>query len=239
MRLGIVFVEEMRVVGADDFHAVFPCQLDEDGVDSLLHFVGLAVGFLRRILHFVALQLDVVVVAPYIMEPLDCFFGSGQIAPVYLLGHFSADAGRADDEAFVVLLQVAVVGAGTHVEAIDPRTRDELDEIVVAREVLGKHDEVPARLVLLPLVHVFVAATRYVHLAAEDGLEGFLPFLLPFAVDGVADVVELFDAEHVAVVGESHAAHAVGYGLVHHLLDGGLTVEQRVLRVNVEVYEVV
>ena len=120
MCFGIVLVEEVRVVGADELHAVLACQFDEDRVHALLHFVGLTVGSLCGVLHLVALQLQVVVVAPDVVEPADCFFCTFHVAPCYLLGHFAADAGRADDESLVVLSQVLVVGTGSHVEAIYP-----------------------------------------------------------------------------------------------------------------------
>ena len=218
---GIIFVEEVGVVCADELDAVLACQLDEHGVDLLLHFVCLAVGYLIGVGHFVALQLEVVVVAPDVVEPSDGLFGACQVAACYLPGHFAADAGGADDESLVELGQVLVVGARPHVEAVDPRARDELDEVVVAGQVLGQHDEVPARLVLLSaFVHVLVAAACHVHLAAEDGLEGLQPLLLAVLVHLLAVVVQVLYAEHVAVVGEGQAAHAVGDGLVHHPFDG-------------------
>ena len=42
-------------------------------------------------------------------------------------------------------------------------------------------------------------------------------------------VVELFDAEHVAVVGDGNALHAVLHGLVHQAAHAGLPVQQGVL----------
>ena len=224
---GVVLVEEVGVVGADELYAMLACQLDEDGVDPFLHFVGLAVGHLCGVCHLVALQLQVVVVAPDVVEPLDGLLCSCQVAVLNLLGHFAADAGGADDESFVELCQVLVVGARTHVEAIDPGARDKLDEVVVALQVLCQHDEVPAGLVFLAsLADVLVSAAGYIHFAAEDGLEGLQPLLLPVLVDRLAVVVQLLDAEHVAVVGECHAAHAVADGFIDHLLDGCLSVEQ-------------
>ena len=50
----------------------------------------------------------------------------------------------------------------------------------------------------------------------------------------LADVVEkLFYAEHVAVVGDGNALHAVLHGLVYQPADAGLAVEERILRVDV------
>ena len=78
-----------------------------------------------------------------------------------------------------------------------------------------------------------VASSCHVHLAAEDGLEGFQPFLLPSFVDLLAVVKELLYTEHVAVVGDGYAAHSVRNGLVNHPGYLGHAVEQGKLCVNV------
>ena len=51
-------------------------------------------------------------------------------------------------------------------------------------------------------------------------------------------VVKLLDTEHIAVVGNGDAGLAVAHGLVHQPGDGGLSVEDRILRVNVKMYEI-
>ena len=38
------------------------------------------------------------------------------------------------------------------------------------------------------------------------------------------------------MIGERHSAHTIGHGLVYETRNGGLTVEQRVIGVNVQVY---
>ena len=97
---------------------------------------------------------------------------------------------------------------------------------MIARQVLGQDDEVPAGLVLLAFPDALIAAAGHVHLAAEDGLEGLFSLLFPVLIDFFAVVKELLDTEHVAMVGEGHAAHSVGDSLVHHTFDGCLPVEQ-------------
>jgi hypothetical protein len=78
----------------------------------------------------------------------------------------------------------------------------------------------------------------YVHFAAEDGFERFLPVSFALLVDAVAVVEEIFDAEHVAVVGDGHAFHAVVDSFVDKPLYTRLSVEDRVISVYVEVYEI-
>ena len=93
MSFRIVFVEEVRVVGADELYAVLLCQVDEDGIDAFLHFVGFAIGLLCRVGHFMTLQLDVVVVAPNVVEPLDCLFCALEVTVLNLPWNFAANAG--------------------------------------------------------------------------------------------------------------------------------------------------
>ena len=47
----------------------------------------------------------------------------------------------------MVLLQQLLVDTGAIVVAIDPGAGDHLDEVLVAREVLGQQDEVPATII--------------------------------------------------------------------------------------------
>ena len=135
-------------------------------------------------------------------------------------------------------LQVVAVGTGTHIEAVDPRTADQFDKVLVAFIVFGQHNEVPSALVaLVGLAHLLLAV-GHIHFATENGLEGFQSFLLALSVHLVAIVEQFLHAEHIAVVGESHAAHAVANGFVHKFLDARLSVENAIIGVYVKVYEV-
>ena len=64
-------------------------------------------------------------------------------------------------------------------------------------------------------------------------LDGSLGRLILF----VDVVYELLDAVHHAMVGDCHAGHAVGHGFVDNGRDGRLPVKERVLTVDVKVYE--
>ena len=96
---------------------------------------------------------------------------------------------------------------------------------------------VAAHVALVALESLLTVA-RHIHLTAEDGLERGLALVLELAVDGLAVVEELLDAEHIAVVGDGHAAHTVGHSLVYEPLHGRLSVENGVVCVNVEVDEI-
>ena len=102
--------------------------------------------------------------------------------------------------------------------------------------VLRQHDEVIARVVVHALVLVVHRAAGYVHLAAEDRLERRFALLLPAFVDLGAVVRELLDAEHHAVVRDGHAFHPVGHGLVDQPCHLRLSVQDGVVRVDVQMY---
>ena len=171
MGLGILFVDKVAVVGTDVFHTALLGQFQQFGIHLDLFGVGFAVSPDVAVRNLMALEFQVIVLAEHLLEPHHGFFGLLHAALHDLLRNFTAQTGRADNESFVEQLQVFVVGAWTHVEAVDPRAGDELDEVVVALFVLGQHDQVPARLVDAFELEAFVAASGHIHFAAENRLE--------------------------------------------------------------------
>ena len=119
----------------------------------------------------------------------------------------------------MVAFEVGTVSARTIVIAIHPRTTHELDEVLIALKVLGQHDKMIAAVVVHLLHHVFLAASRHIHLAAENGLERLLALFLPTLIEAAHIIVEFLDAKHIAMVCDGHAAHSVGHGLVNEFLD--------------------
>ncbi len=110
------------------------------------------------------------------------------------------------------------------------------------------------------LMQIFIG---HIHLAAKYGLEDFLAQLgglglcfgcgsliaggagfgstsfgildgsfglTVFLIDGVE---KLLDAKHIAMVGDGHSGHTVGYRLVDEIAYRGLAIEERVLRMYV------
>ena len=235
---GVVLIDKVAVVGADQLDAVFLSQLHQHLVGLLLQREGLAVGALMRVAHLVALKLQIVVVAEQILIPFNGFPCSCDVVLQNLRRHFACYTCRADDKVLMILLQVLAVSTRTHVIAVHPCARHQLDEVLVSVVVLGEDDEVIASHVAFLLHTVRLLAVCHVHLASEDGLERLLALLLQLTVHLVAVVEQLFHAEHIAMIGYRHTAHAVGNGLVDELLNGRLAVEERVVRVDVQMYEV-
>ena len=94
-----------------------------------------------------ALELEVEVLPEDPLEPLDAPLCLIYIAVHDVLWDLSPEAGGGDDDPLVVLLQQFLIYTGAIVVAVYPGTRDHLDEVLVAREVLGQQDEVPATII--------------------------------------------------------------------------------------------
>ena len=185
-----------------------------------------------------ALQFQIIVIAKHALMPFDGLARSGNVAGEYFLGHFTCYAGRTNNEVLVVALQVDAVGTGPHVIAVDPRPRNQFDEVLVSVIVLGKYDQMVTALVFTSVFLFLGSMLGHIHLAAEDRLEGLFSFFLEFLVDTVAIVEKLFDAKHVAMVGDSHSPHAVGNSLVDKSFDARLSVENRIICMYVKMNEI-
>ena len=102
--------------------------------------------------------------------------------------------------------------------------------------VLGEQYKMVVGTVQFLAVALLLAAGSHIDLTTYDRLE-MLTLLLKFVIDFVAVVLELLDAHHVAVVSHCNASHTISYSLVYQLLDVGLAVQQRVLRMNMKMNE--
>ena len=221
----ILLIHEMGIVGTDEFDTIFLSQFDEYLIRLLLQGESLAVCPLHGVGHLMPLQLQIVVVAPKALVPLDGLAGTCNIAFQDLRRHFASDTGRADNQILVVFLKFHTVCTWAVIESVDPGIADEFDEVLIAVGILGQHDEVIAAKVFLCLFQAFVSTTGHIHLATEDRFERFEAFLLTFFVHPDADVVKFFDTEHIAVIGNGHASHAVLNSFVYKPLDTRLSIE--------------
>ena len=118
--LAVFFVNEVAVVGANQFDMVFLREFLEFFVDLFLQGIGVSVGTDGGVFDFMAHKLQVIVVAKDFFIPEDGFvdfLGSGFHD---FLRDFAAKACRTDNEPFVVFFEVGGVGARTHIETVDP-----------------------------------------------------------------------------------------------------------------------
>ena len=125
------------------------------------------------------------------------------------------------DQPLRVLLEQLPVDPGLVVVALEVAERGELDQVRVALVRLGEE-----RQVRVPL-RLRAAVVRDVHLAADDGLDALLS-RLPMELDGAGER---------PVVGERDGRHLEPCRLRHEVGDPARPVEDRVLRVDVEMDE--
>ena len=79
MSLGILTIHKMSIVRTDKLHAILLSQFYKHLVSLLLQRERLTIGADIRISHFVALKLQIVVVAPQTFMPLYSLAGTGNI----------------------------------------------------------------------------------------------------------------------------------------------------------------
>ncbi len=214
---GVLGHHVVDVVGADEAHAHLGGHLRDLGVELLLRH-----AVVRR--DALLLDLEVEVVA----EQAGVGFGPsprrGEVALLDRLAHDAAHACRGAHEAFVMLLEQRQVDARLVVEPARGRLAHDRHEVAVARLVLREQQQVEQRrLALAPGARL----RREVRLTPDDRLD---PALLGCAV-------ELDGAVHGAVVGERDGVLSDLGGAGYQTGDAGMPVEERVLRVRVQVDE--
>ncbi|MNK84344.1 hypothetical protein D3C87_1041910 [compost metagenome] len=173
------------------------------------------------------MQLQVKVVSEDPLVPEGGLLGFFAAALQDMLRNLASQAGRQGDQALGVLFEQFFVDARLVVEALGMALRDELDEVAVARAVLGKEDQVVVCLAVLGRGLLEAGSRSDVGLATDQGLD--TRFL------GLA--VELDGPVHHAVIGEGERRHLVFGRTLDQFADAARAVEERVLGVDVAVNE--
>ena len=93
VRLGILLIDKVGIVSTHQFHAILLRQFYQHLVRLLLQGEGLTIGADGGVFHFMALQLQIVVVAPKTFVPLDGLTGTSDITLQNLRWHLSGDTG--------------------------------------------------------------------------------------------------------------------------------------------------
>ena len=173
----------------------------------------------------VVLELDVKAVPEHLLVFPDVALGQLDVAGDDGPGDLGAQAPGEADNALGVLGQDLPVGAGVVVEALEPRLRADLDEVVIAGVVGRQQRQVVGLVGVLALGRLLVAvASEEVALHPEDRLDARRPTRL----------VELERPVHDAVVGDGAGRHVVvGHGL-EHLCDTARPIQHRVLRMRMK-----
>ena len=220
LRVGVLLSEVVQVIGADDFEAHLSGKLAQRVVETRL--ADAVVGHDLRAL---VLQLDVeVVLAEDVDEGLRPLLGDFVLTAIDGLGNDAGDTSAGCQDAVVILAQRLERDTRLVVEAIGRGVRYDAHEVAVAAIVLCEQDHV---IELGTLVTRERGIGREVDLAADDGLDAGL--------DG--RLVELRAAVHVAVIGDGNCGHAELLGPRAELADARRAIEQRILRMHVQVHE--
>ena len=167
-------------------------------------------------------------------SPLVVLFGAGFDALAQVVGDGGAEVAVDGDQALAPAFERALVHPRLVVEALEVAVGGQLDQVAPALLVAGQQDQVESavgdavRLLVAAVRGLRLDVGRHVRLDAEDRLDVLLP----------AGLVEGDGAEQVAVVGQRYRVHAEPGDAVDQGAHPVAAVEQRVLRVEVEVDEV-
>ena len=229
----VFLAQEVDVVGGDYLGVGLLRQLKNSLGGNQLLLVDLRAE--TRDLSVVEHYLQVVVIAEDPFVPGDGCARSVHVARKDVLGDLSGEAGRAADKVFVILLHHFVAYARAVVHSLYVPRGHYLHEVFVAGVVLGEKYEVivPSVVVVLQMV---VVVTRDVDFAADDGLDDVVAVGV-FVALVVGPTEELLDSVHVAVVGDGHCGHPQLACTLEELPDVRKTVKNRILSVEMEVYE--
>jgi len=109
------------------------------------------------------------------------------------------------------------------IEAVDIAQRTQFAEVAVTFCVFGEDELVMA--VVAGSAEKFAARHlfHYIEFTTQHRLDTYL----------FGCFVKLEGTEHVAVIGQCHGFHAIGFGFLYHVVDRGLTVEEGILRMYV------
>ena len=216
--LGVRLGRVVQVVRGDERDRQRVGQLDQVRVDRVL--VGDAV----------VLQLDEEAVASEdVLPPARRLTGVGMAPLEDQARHLPVETPGRADEALAVLGEHLHVDAGLVVRTLERRRRRELQEVAVARDVLREDGDVLDRLRrVIGFVLREPGAAGEVQLAAEDRLDPSL----------AARRVEVDEPVERAVVGDRERRHPELDGLGDELAHARGAVEHRILRVAMQVREV-
>ncbi len=130
----------------------------------------------------------------------------------------SIEAAAERDEPVAVGRQKFLVDSRLVVESIEVCERDEFDEVLVSRVVLGEQGEMEGVLPVLACLAFCMLTSSDVRLNPNNGFDSRFFRLL----------VKLDCSEKIAVVGERYGRHPAGFDFLHQLRDPDRAIKQRV-----------
>ena len=186
MELAILPQEVMGIVGSHQPQIVFFCQRDDARHGLLL---------LRQA---VILNLDeIIFLAKDIQIFLQGLFCPEHIPPDNPGRHLSGNTGTKADEPLAVFPQQLLVHSGLVVHALSIGTRHQLHQILIAFVVFCQKNQMIVS-GAIHLVLLMAVPGSHINLAANNRVNAL----------SLADLVELHDAKHIAMIRYSNMLHA-------------------------------
>ncbi|CAB4581041.1 unannotated protein [freshwater metagenome] len=172
-----------------------------------------------------------------ILKSCSLFERAALVAIHERLQHLPTETTAGNDQSVVMFFKKLPVDLGLHVITLEKRPARKLDEVLVARGILGQRSEVVVR-----LSAAFRLATRIVHTTPAGGALGAT--VVGLIELGTNDrlhanvfgcLVEIKDAVHVAVIGNADRRLTIGRCRSHHFAHTRGSVEHRELGVQMQV----
>ena len=222
---------EQRVVGVgvrlmDVVHIVAGDQLD--GAMAALPIFAKPAVHIAQFINVVPLQFqEEVFAAEDILIPADLLSGGVILAVVRQSRDFRSQTAAGADQSIGVGGQERLVDARLVVESVQLRGGCDRQQVLIAAHIFRQQQQV-MRVAVEAGVAVGHATLRQVGFHADDWLDA-----------GVrAGAIEIQDAEHDAVVGDSQRRHVQRLCPRDQVLDAALSIQQRKLAMHMQVYEV-
>ena len=212
--VGIVFAQVMAVIGGHERQAEIFLELEEAGMDAVLHLQSLILNLEKEVLF-----------AENIGECSGGRAGGVVIALGQAFRDFSFEASGEADQAAGMFGEKLLAHARFVIEAVQRGLGRDLYEIAVAFVIFGKHEQMVVGIAFgRRAVVIFFADVEF---AADDGFHARL----------LSRVDKMDCAKDIAVVGHGHGRHAQLFHALAKLFDITGAVEQGVVRVQVQVDE--
>ena len=217
MRRGILGFEVMTIVGRHQRDAEVAAEPHQRLVKG-----GLTVEVM-------ALDFEEVVVAELLLVP-----ACGLTRPLFLaVGQgaqdFAGQAATQDDQPLMMFRQQLFIDARTIIKAFEVPSTDEFDQITIALIIFRDGGEMVGGVAdALGGAAIEPTAGSDVELASQDR----------FDTGGAPLAIEFQRAEHIAMIGETDRRHAVRFGGREQLCYAIGTVEQGILRMQMQVHEI-
>ena len=218
VRVRMALLEVMNVVGGNQFQAELRCPSNQMAIN--LGLLGQ-----RMVLEFEVKIFG----AERLFEPVNCIPGFRQIILLDQIGDFAGQTAGQRDQALLVPSQKFFVDARLIVEPFQMRGRDELDEIFVTHLIFGEQQEMVIHITASAGRFLFPAvARRHIDFAADDWLDAFI----------AGGLIEINRTVEHSVVGKRERGELQIMGLLHQPVQTAGAIQQRILRMQMEVDKV-